>query len=96
MKLQLGANTYFVRWHHGVEADKRARKITECRIYMCGEDKVEIEVAYGKATTHQLDAFVKNTGRKISLTVALEDSKFSKEERGLIWNTYFSLRHGKH
>lgn len=110
MKFEFKKACFMIRWHHGilineidVSLDKTipkevlerdGKRYTECFIIKFNKKNKEEVVGYGLAKTHSLDNFCKNTGRKISLTKALED--FGKEFRAQVWTSYFAMRGGKH
>jgi hypothetical protein len=107
MKVQLGSKTYSICWHH--VRDNEVNQATECTIAEVIDGKrAEELIATGTAHCSFLDCYDKNTGRKISLERALLNHipdpinpaapwipLFSKEDRVLVWETYFKMRGGK-
>lgn len=74
--------------------------ITDCAIFpdtIAEDEKVHkgpvqnLAFTFGSAFCSVEDNFNKAIGRKLALTRALEGSKFSKEERTAIWETYFDI-----
>jgi len=62
---------------------------TQCLIKN-GDEKVLVK---SESLCGPTDNYCRNTGRKISLTRAIED--FPKSQRAEYWKTYFAMRHGK-
>jgi hypothetical protein len=74
--------TYIVRWSHYAEGKNR---ICECKIFL--KDNKEMEEK-GYAICSLKDRYIKNTGRKVSLTKALKKYGFIKNERKMFWDKY--------
>jgi hypothetical protein len=97
MKVQIGNKTYLVDWAHYIPADKQPRNTgdvhsafgTDCFIYNGSLDSL---FTSGVAGLHSTDRFVKEQGRKVSLTRALENGNFSRAEREVFWRAYFNRR----
>lgn len=62
--------------------------MTICNIINMNDNSI---ICCGCSFCSLYDNFNKAVGRKISLSRALENNMFSKEDRKNIWNVYFSL-----
>ena len=74
--------TYIARWKHYNEGKQR---ICECKVFLKGMKSCDSK---GYAFCSLKDNYVKNTGRKISLSKALKKYGFPKNERKLFWDEY--------
>lgn len=89
---EIGKTTYAVKFlRDGVN-----RTTTIAELYEVVEGKLVHTGAFGIASVHYTDQFVKKVGRKVALSylldgLSLEDSVplFTKEDRTLIWSKYF-------
>jgi hypothetical protein len=93
MKVELGEGLFIVQWKHrkltkaeeSVHCNKNTiTHITECDIF----DERYILIGHGVSLCSSVDQFKKSTGRKISLTRALNDANFSREQRTEFWDRY--------
>lgn len=71
--------------HHNIE--KLKERYTECMIFVGDELK-----GYGLSKCSVQDSFVKEFGRKQSLTRALARTTLTKSGRKKIWNAYFEKK----
>jgi hypothetical protein len=63
---------------------------TACFIHPSGDDERVVGVGYSYC--HEQDQFVKEVGRKIALTRALEDMGADQPTRTLFWKAYFGRK----
>jgi hypothetical protein len=87
-----------------VDLDSLSGRTTKCSLveYPNGfdDDTNTVELGKGQASvslrpdpeTGKTDIFNKNTGRKIALTRALNNSEFNKNERTQVWNVYHKMQ----
>lgn len=79
-----------VQFQHRLKAhivgSQEPYSITTCYLI----DSEGINIGVGSAFCVPEDQFVKDVGRRISLTRALSDSGLDKEARRIIWATYLS------
>ena len=99
MKVLLNGDVYIVTWHHTqwsifpqTEIDgTKTRGETLCFIgipsSIAGGWKKQVSSGLTRCSVN--DQFNKETGRKISLTRALEKTNLTKSERAIFWQTYF-------
>jgi len=82
MRVIINTTTYNVKFSH--YQNKVKHSFTECKITI--NEKQFIGV--GCAIVHPKDNFCKEKGRQISLTKALNNLKFEREDRTIFWNEY--------
>lgn len=103
MIVNLNNKVYLVQFTHINEQKQKVSKLssdtkgeyrplirhTECKILTPIEDtEMPGFISIGYAKCHPNDNFDKERGRQISLSKALEDAEFSKEERKVFWDIY--------
>lgn len=57
--------------------------------YCIVTDKNDKVLAKGDAICHEHDRFVKSTGRKLALARVLKLLNLDRDDRKLVWDTYF-------
>jgi len=62
-----------------------------CNLKLVHPDESE-ELYIGIAKCHENDNYCRETGRKISLTRAMQNSTLSKHERRLVWEAYLGRK----
>jgi hypothetical protein len=91
--LELDGTSYTIRWAHFpdgfslIEGEEIPVKGTTCSIF---EGDLEYPTWTGEAHLHPKDRYVKEKGRKISLSKAL--SKWPREKREEVWKAYFGRK----
>ncbi len=76
-----------ISFHHD-----RDENVTTCKLFFLNEDGSIDQIAdscRGYSYCHASDQFNKETGRKVSLERALDDGRFTREERREVWQNYF-------
>ncbi len=86
MRVEYGGDVYSVGWHHCREGKKKG---TVCTVELKTGETWTI-VAVGGAKLHTYDRFEKETGRRLSLTRAIE--RFSRAERTAFWEAYWGRK----
>lgn len=100
MIVQIDNKMYKVRWEHETPRSfvqppwkNKLVKInggTSCYIEELLSISTKRLIGLAELKCYYKDQFSKETGRKISMTKALENAGFSKEERTVFWETYFA------
>ena len=109
MIVKIGKKTYSVGWTYANRGtgDRGNPDCTMCGISLVRKPKAEKPklalVCHGSSCKHPNDNFCKDTGRKVSLTIALRvksiktrESHFNKNQRALIWAAYFEHCNSPH
>lgn len=90
MFVTVGKTQYKVTWRHGNNdpEPETGTKVCECMI----TDVADPTIAYhGFSFCHWKDNYVKETGRKLSMTEALHYAfEFDEEARAAFWKAYFN------
>lgn len=105
MKVTVNDQTYGVRWKHTLPENERDfpkafrksgspihpfRGGTKCSIFLLTPNR-QMLVSQGESRVYHTDQFNKDTGRKISMTRALDNlSIFNRSTRRKFWEAYFS------
>ncbi|KKL62832.1 hypothetical protein LCGC14_2181280 [marine sediment metagenome] len=87
-QVEVNGDTYQVKFKH-----YRKEPVIGTDCFIIREDGGWLGV--GEVNLYYTDTFSKNVGRKKSLVKALQNAKFSKEDRIKFWNAYFIKRNGK-
>ena len=94
MIVHIGSDVYEVvfSYHESFDTLGHHNRYTFCDLYKNRpkEDKKFESTFHGSAMCAEHDQFVKETGRKISLTRALRESGFTRDERVVFWHTYLN------
>jgi hypothetical protein len=94
MKIWIGERRepVLVSWRY--DTDTKGRTMTTCYVRLLGvkddSDSARDVEWWGRAHQHKIDTFSKETGRKLSLKRALEQSGFTRVERGQVWENYLT------
>ena len=79
------AGKFYIRWRYA-KAFGQHMGTTECII-----STENTEMGKEIAVCHEKDNFCRATGRKLSLTRAMESVRLTKEERKEIWEAYRNM-----
>lgn len=84
MKVVLTSGVFYVDWEH-LTQDKK-----QCTLCHISQGSGESHVTYtGMCLVNsKYDRYDKETGRKLSLTRALQNQHFSREDRTKVWRAY--------
>jgi len=99
MIIKLNGNTFKVQWKHiAPNSEKKIGRVratnggTSCFINAILDNDSDKLWALSELKCYYKDCYSKETGRKISLAMALKDASFNKTDRTVFWKAYFNRK----